>query len=459
MDIRKKLTIRFCLIVMMLFMLFSVSVYFFSSIHRKSEFYTRLKNRGITVSQILENIKEMDTTLLKEINKNTKNALFGETIFIYDNQHKLIYSNVSSGNASILSQDLLQTLGTKREYRFFLQNMEALGFIYQGNKVKYDVIISADDQLGFSGLQSLKVILLIGFLLSSIFSYLLGWIFSGSALKPIAHIVNDVEKITATALNLRLDEGKRQDELERLAATFNRMLDRIQGAFESQKGFISNASHELRTPLTSMKGHIEVTLARERNSNEYAETLNALLLDIDNLSKISNNLLALALATTDAGTLKLTNVRLDELLFSAKEELLKNHPDYFINITFLSLPEAEKQLSIEGSEQLIKTAFLNLLENGCKYSNNNSVEVLFNGTSHEIRLDFINSGVGIPEMEIGQLFQPFYRGTNVQDKPGSGLGLALTQKIIELHKGGIEIRSVLAEKTTVKVVFPVSIAV
>ena len=337
--------------------------------------------------------------------------------------------------------------------------MEALGFIYQGNKVKYDVIISADDQLGFSGLQSLKVILLIGFLLSSIFSYLLGWIFSGSALKPIAHIVNDVEKITATALNLRLDEGKRQDELERLAATFNRMLDRIQGAFESQKGFISNASHELRTPLTSMKGHIEVTLARERNSNEYAETLNALLLDIDNLSKISNNLLALALATTDAGTLKLTNVRLDELLFSAKEELLKNHPDYFINITFLSLPEAEKQLSIEGSEQLIKTAFLNLLENGCKYSNNNSVEVLFNGTSHEIRLDFINSGVGIPEMEIGQLFQPFYRGTNVQDKPGSGLGLALTQKIIELHKGGIEIRSVLAEKTTVKVVFPVSIAV
>ena len=454
MDIRKRLTIRFCLIVMALFVLFSVCVYFFSSLHRKSEFYTRMKNRGLTVSQILDNVEEMDSTLLKEIDKNTKNALFGEILYVYDNHNKLIYNNSAVPSRHPVTDELLARIDKLSDYRFSLGKNEALGFVYSGKTVAFKVIISADDQLGFSGLRSLKFILLFGCILSSICSYVLGWIYSGSALKPITHIVNDVDQITATALSLRLDEGKRQDEIERLAVTFNRMLDRIQGAFETQKGFISNASHELRTPLTSMKGHIEVTLARGRTEQEYAETLRSLLLDIDNLNKISNNLLALALATTEAGALKFKPVRLDEILFAAREELLGSHPEYNITVTFLALPEDEKQLSILGNEQLIKTAFVNLFENGCKYSENNSVEALFNIGSSQIALEFVNNGPGIPETEIGHLFQPFFRASNVKDKAGSGLGLALTQKIIELHKGGIEIHSVVDKETCVKVLFP-----
>jgi signal transduction histidine kinase len=456
MDIRKRLTIRFCLIVMTLFVMFSLCVYFFSSLHRKSEFYTRLKNRGTTVSQILDNVTEMDSSLLKEIDKNTKNALYGEILYIYDRHNKLIYNNVSFKNKYPISDELLNAIDIRDDRRFLLGSTESLGFIYSGETVTFKVIISANDQLGFSGLQSLKIILLVGCILSSICSFILGWIFSGSALKPITHIVSDVNKITATALNLRLYEGKRQDEIERLAITFNQMLDRIQGAFQTQKGFISNASHELRTPLTSMKGQIEVTLGRTRNTQEYTETLHALLLDIDNLNKISNNLLSLALATTDAGALKLTPVRLDEILFVARDELLQSYPAYKVTIAFRSIPEDEKQLCILGNEQLIKTAFVNLLENGCKYSDNTSVEVLFDATSSEIVLEFKNTGAGIPESEIGHLFQPFFRASNVRDQMGSGLGLTLSQKIIELHKGGIEIRSVINNETTVKVILPVN---
>jgi signal transduction histidine kinase len=113
-------------------------------------------------------------------------------------------------------------------------------------------------------------------------------------------------------------------------------------------------------------------------------------------------------------------------------------------------------LCILGNEQLIKTAFVNLLENGCKYSDNTSVEVLFDATSSEIVLEFKNTGAGIPESEIGHLFQPFFRASNVRDQMGSGLGLTLSQKIIELHKGGIEIRSVINNETTVKVILPVN---
>ena len=457
MDIRKRLTIQFSLIVVTLFVLFSICVYFFSSLHRKSEFIIRMKNRGITISKRLDNIKDLNLTLIKEIDKNTKNALYGETFYIFNNDNQLIYMNDNSTvNAPPPDKEMLNKIENTDKI-FYLGINEAVGFIYSGKTVRYKVIISAYDQLGFDGLRRLKIILLFGCVLSVACSYVLGWIYAGNALKPIDNIINEVDKITATELSLRLDEGKKQDEIERLSMTFNQMLDRLVKAFETQKGFISNASHELRTPLTSMKGHIEVTLVKERSPQEYSEVLRALLFDIENLNKISNNLLSLALATTDAGALKLKKIRIDDILFAVREELLSNVKGCSVTITLSSIPDDENQLSILGNEQLIKTAFFNLLENGCKYSNNNAVEVSFNTTAHEVKLEFKNTGIGIPESEIGLVFQPFYRASNVENKTGNGLGLALTQKIIELHKGSIEIHSVVNKETSVRVVFPINV--
>jgi len=454
MDIRKQLTLKFSLIVVVLFVLFSICVYYFSSLHRKSEFITRLRNRGVTISQRLDNIKDLNLALIKQIDKNTKNALFGETFFIFNKDNQLIYTNDTLFANKVSNLEVLNRIEKYKDQTFFIANNEAIGFLYPGKTTHYKVIIFAYDQLGFDGLQSLKIILLIGCMLSVACSYLLGWIYAGNALKPIDNIIRDVDKITATELNLRLDEGKKQDEIERLAMTFNQMLDRLVNAFKAQKGFISNASHELRTPLTSMKGHIEVTLLKDRNSKEYSEMLRALLSDIENLSRISNNLLSLALATTDASALKFKKVRIDDVLFAAREELLNIMQRYVIIVTVLSIPENENQLCVLGNEQLIKTAFFNLLENGCKYSNNDTVEVFLSTTAYEIELVFKNTGIGIPESEIGQVFQPFYRASNVENKMGSGLGLALTQKIIELHKGGIEIHSVINKETSVHVLFP-----
>jgi two-component system sensor histidine kinase ArlS len=453
MDIRKRLSIKFSLIVIALFVLFSFSVYFFSSLHRKSEFVVRLKNRGITVAQILNNVKDIDSSLLKEIDKNTRNALYGENVYVFDTQNKSIYKN-ASGYAITLTAELLNSISGENDHVFELGDNEAVGFLYDGKSARYKVVVAAHDELGFSGLKSLKIILLIGCILSITCSYILGWIFAGSALKPITGIINEVDKITAMELNLRLDEGKKQDEIERLSVTFNQMLDRIEKAFDTQKGFISNASHELRTPLTSMKGHVEVTLLRPRSPDEYTEVLKSLLVDIENLSKISNNVLSLALATTDIGALKLRQVRIDDILFMAREELIHNTPSMSVLINLHSIPEEEKLLSIFGNEQLIKTAFVNLMENGCKYSDNQTAEVTFKMTGEEIELEFRNTGIGIPEAEIGQVFQPFFRASNVGNQAGSGLGLALTQKIIELHKGGIAIRSIPNKETVISVVFP-----
>ncbi|MFI5151295.1 MAG: ATP-binding protein [Bacteroidia bacterium] len=455
MDIRKRLTIRFSLIVTALFVLFSLSVYFFSSLHRKSEFFTRMKNRGITIAQMLDNIKEIDPQLLKEIDKNTKNALYGEMLQVFDRKDHLIYSNATTDARRAPGADVLDKFNEK-EYHFYLDDNEALGFVFPGKSAPYKVVVAAYDELGFNGLKSLRIILLLGGILAVSCSYVLGWSFSGSVLQPITRIMNDVDKITATELNLRLDEGKRQDELERLAITFNQMLDRIEKAFEAQKGFISNASHELRTPLTAMKGHMEVTLLRSRDPLEYKEVMSSLLLDIENLIKISNNLLGLAQATSGVGSLKLRQIRMDDLLFASRDELVSIHPSYSVGITMESIPEEEQFLSIMGNEPLMKSAFLNLLENGCKYADNSTVQVYFSFGKEEIILRFVNNGQGIPPAELAQIFEPFFRAANSEGKPGSGLGLALTQKIVELHKGRIAVQSKPGSDTSVSVYFPLS---
>ena len=232
------------------------------------------------------------------------------------------------------------------------------------------------------------------------------------------------------------------------------MLDRLEKAFELQKGFVSNASHELRTPLTSMKGHIEITLKKERDIKEYVETLQLLSDEVENLNKISNNLLQLAMATTDITSLKLKNVRVDEALFSGKEDILKTFPNYKVTIEFLTLPENELLLSIFGNEQLIKSAFYNLIENACKYSENKEAEISFKVFNGMIELIFKDKGIGIPQDEIAKIFQPFYRASNSRNITGSGLGLSLTKKIVELHKGNITINSLLNIGTDIQIVFP-----
>ena len=453
MNIRQNLALKFCLIVATLFILFALSMYYFSYSFRKSEFGIRMKNRGVTVVNLFADVKQIDNVLLQSINEKTKNALFDEVISICDSGNNLLFSNSKDSVTHQIEIPFLNNI-TDNDLNFDLEKKEAIGFRYTIKGKQFKIIVSAIDKIGIDNIKNLKIILLIGTLLSILVSYITGWFYAGIALMPISKITNDANEITISKLNLRLNEGNKKDEIAQLAITFNRVLDRLEKGFEMQRAFVSNASHELRTPLTSITGHIEVTLKKGREQNEYIELLESLLNDIKSLSKLSNNLLDLALATTDAGALKLKNFRIDETLFSAKERLFKNFPAYKATITVLSLSDDESRLTIFGNEPLIESAFFNLMENACKYSSNNSVEVFFNISAKDIELTFKDKGIGIPQSEISKITEPFYRASNARDWSGSGLGLSLTQKIIELHKGEIQIFSEENKGTEIRILLP-----
>jgi signal transduction histidine kinase len=271
----------------------------------------------------------------------------------------------------------------------------------------------------------------------------------------MSDIVRQVEKITISNLNMRVNEGNGVDEIAQLAITFNKMLERLESAFEMQRSFISNASHELRTPLTSITGQIEVSLMNKRSQEEYEAILKSTLEDIKNLNELSNGLLDLAKASSDITEITLRPLRIDEVLWQTHGELIRRKPDYKIQIIFDSPVDDEKKLIVTGNEHLLKTAFANLMDNACKYSSDRHAEVHLNTLADKIRISFSDRGIGISPEDMKKIFEPFFRAKNAWNIPGNGLGLALTERIIKIHQGIISIDSEVNKGTTVNTEFPV----
>ena len=242
-------------------------------------------------------------------------------------------------------------------------------------------------------------------------------------------------------------------EIDRLANTFNEMLSRLEETFVMRRDFISNASHELRTPLGVMMIQLEVALLSERTPQEYKRILVSLLDDIKNLKQLMNGLLELTETNYNTESIKMYPIRIDELLWHAKSDLLTQHPGYKVVERYTLIPEDQKKLIVNGNE-LLRSALINIMSNGCKYSLDNQVYISLEAKDDMVTITCTDMGIGIPEEEVKKVFQPFFRGSNAKLFSGNGLGLALTKKIIELHKGILHIDSKLNEYTRLTVILP-----
>jgi two-component system, OmpR family, sensor histidine kinase ArlS len=276
----------------------------------------------------------------------------------------------------------------------------------------------------------------------------LGFIFAGQSLKPISVMNREVSSITAYNLRKKLNEGNRQDEIAQLAINFNLMLSRLDESFALQRSFVSHASHELRTPLAALKSEIQVALESPRNTEEYQQILQSLFDDTQRLIQLTNSLLQLAQSENKTQTIKLQPIRIDELVFEVQSEIQNFHRGYGIDIDFDDIPEQEQSVMVQGNEALLKTLFSNLMDNACKYSSNKraKVQIGFDNTHCKIRV--IDTGIGIPTSDLTRIFEPLYRAENARTFRGSGIGLSVCKRIVDLHQGHIEVASIEGQGTT-----------
>jgi signal transduction histidine kinase len=452
MRIRTRLTLQFVGIVAVIVFCSHLAIYYFSAQYRENQFYDRLRDKAYTTAELLIKVDAVSADLLRIIDKNKKDLLFQENITVYDYQNKALYTNNETADFGS-TPEFLDRIRVEGEQRVANGDVELVGVQYVDDYNRFVVTASAIDRFGRQKMQNLGNILIISFVLILIIVAAAGWIYAGRALRPISHIVRQVNNISATNLSTRLDEGNRTDEIAQLSATFNEMLNRIETTFQLQKTFVANASHELKNPLTIITSQVEVILLRERTPEEYRQTLVSVLEDIRRLNQVSLRLLDLARLSSEETKIELKPLRIDELIWKCKEELMEKHPGYKVTFT-PELPEEERQLIIMANDELLGAAFLNLMDNACKFSPDKEVMVQLEARGSRSIVKFSDRGAGISEADLPFIFQPFFRSNTAMKVSGHGIGLSLVEKILKFHKAQIEVSSRVNAGSTFTVTVP-----
>jgi len=449
MKIRLKLALLFTVLFIALLSGFVLLIYYSYAKSREDEYYKRLKRQAITKANLLlDTGTKISPGNLQLIFKHSANSLFQEEVAIYDTSFHLLYHDAVDIDRVKETRKMIDQIVADKEMTLEAGDLQAIGFLYVYNGKDYVITAAAKDEYGLAKLRELKFTISIGFLAAIVLTLLAGRFFAMQALNPVAKLVEKAEEISASNLDLRVDEGNGKDEIAELAVTFNRMLDRLEDSFNAQKQFVSHISHELRTPLSAMIAELELALTKTRETTEYKEMIGQALNDARKLTRLSNGLLDFAKASYDQAEIKFREIRLDELLLDVRQHVIKSNPGYKVNIIFEQEIESDQAVSVNGNEYLLKVAFINLIENGCKFSPDKQSAVSFSFYKGQIILRFSDTGVGIIPDDIPHIFEPFFRGSNKQFADGSGIGLALTQKIIQLHKGKIFVDSEIGKGTT-----------
>lgn len=454
MQIRTRLTLQFLLISGIVLIIATVAIYYSSARFRKDDFNDQLQNRARNTARLFleSNISEARLRILESGNPE---KLHDECLVILDFRDDTLY-NSDEFNQIEINYNILERIRTGRSVDYRSNGLEITGLLYYIGNDRYVVLIGARDVEGLLHLKNLAYILISVGLVSLLLSVLAGWFYAGRALKPITDIIKKVEDISISSLNLRLDAGSGKDEMERLAQTFNNMLHRLETSFAMQKNFISNASHELRTPLTYINGQLEVLMIKDRTTGEYKSALHSVHDDIRNLIGLANRLLLMARASAEGPVYFNKNIRVDEVVFAAREEVLQFNKDYHIGVSLDDSINDANQLHITGDESLLRVAVSNLMENACKYSDDHTVRVSIKPSGNNISLYFEDHGIGIPSDELTRIREPFFRGSNAKKIHGSGIGLALVNQIITNHMAIMDITSMAGVGTTVSITFPVN---
>jgi len=451
MKIQFKITLLFTLLCLSVVVLLSIAVYFFANEKAFEDFYTRLELRAVIASKINFDLNSESQEAIENLRKQHVQRLPEEEEYIIRTDTINSIKNTSlykaAGKAFFDDALLHGSAIARRRFQFFA------GIVHQVPSGNYLIIVSAINSYAQNFLLNLQRILIIACVVSTIVLFTVGLLFSKQVLLPIRNMAKRVTNISVTSLHQRLDTGDGKDEISSLAATFNDMLSRLETAFETQNNFVSNASHELNTPLTTILGEADFALVRERDPEQYRESLMTIMAEAEKLKAIISGLLELAQSSFH-GTLVYERVSVDELVHNCLQVAAKVYPKCNVKLDHSFTPETNNSVYIRGNAQLFELAISNVLLNACKYSNDKPVAFAIGASKTHVVFVISDQGIGIPAADIKHIYDPFFRASNVKNTKGYGIGLPLARNIVHLYKGSIDVHSRENSGTEVIIKFP-----
>ena len=271
-------------------------------------------------------------------------------------------------------------------------------------------------------------------------------------LAPLRDIANLATKIEATDLSRRLRQSAVHDELGSLSSAFNRMLDRLQGAFERQRRFTADASHELRAPLSVIRAEADLALARPRDPEEYKRALESIASEADQLEILIGDLLALARAEGGPPQMA-TTVDLAPLVEEAADRLGAVAAKRGVRVE----RNIQTGALVRGDASALARVPLALLHNGVKYARTRGkVRVSLSNGGGQAVLTVEDDGPGFTPDALRRATERFWRDDQGRGRDGTGLGLAIVRAIVEQTGGAIELGNTPESGGQVIVRFPVT---
>lgn len=304
--------------------------------------------------------------------------------------------------------------------------------------VRYFVAVGAPLDEAVEQWQTLLRACLIGIPLALGFAITGGWWLGRHGLRPLASMADEAQAITAKTLERRLTVPAGTRELEQLAESFNRVLERLGSALSTQRRFMADASHELRTPVSIMRTAADVTLSAEtRDEDEYRDALTVIAQQASRLTRLVDDMLVLARADGGGYPVVMAAVEMSSLVAECVHELAARADEKDITVRCILNP-----VTLTGDDALLRRLCSNLLGNALAYTPpGGSVDVTLARDRGNVVLQVADTGPGIPPEDHERVFERFVRLDSARAAGGAGLGLAIARWVAEAHRGNVRIVS------------------
>ena len=320
------------------------------------------------------------------------------------------------------------------------------GYIGEEHHIENADTITAIDEIYIGSRNQFKMISILTAIGVIVAGSLFTWVLTGKTLRPLRKFADRIREINENSLNEQVVLPRNSSEVSKLMDSFNNMLEKLNSAFTNKKLFASHAAHELKTPLTNILTNIEVMQMEDEPSIEdFKEIVEITKDNVERLTILIQDLLRF---NAEFDSEKFSKIETDALFETILEDLSPLLCDKNIRV------HIDGRTAINGEKDLLERAFFNLIQNAVKYNIENG-EIYI--VSHNDTITIEDTGIGIPEECLTQIFEPFYCVDKSRSRKlgGSGLGLSITKQIFDKHSLKISVSSESGKGTKFVIKLPI----
>ena len=378
----------------------------------------------------------------------------GIIVKIYDDIGELIYETDQT-EVQFETTDQLMVSEIKGPVGTALSMVEPVESNYHESLLGYVQIIQTLEGYHEMTDDITSAIIIIG-LVTLIFSSITSWLLINSFVKPITQLTSAMESIQKNLeSDVRLSEGTQNNELSKLARTYNEMVDLMQGNITSQRQFVEDVSHELRTPVAIVEGHLKMLNRWGKDDPEVlAESIQASLTETQRMKSLVQEMLDLSRVQEIDIHYKHEQTNIVSLI----EQLVGNFKMLYPNFVFTVDEDFEGDLSILMYRNHLEQVLVNVLDNAVKYSTDRKeIHISLSVSNDFVNLSIQDFGSGMEQEDLDKIFNRFYRVDKARsrEKGGTGLGLPIVKELVEGYGGKVKVTSVIDQGTIFNIKLPI----